>query len=155
MMWKCPHIATNPQEHGTYLLNIHNDVQWEAALHSSTAEEAPVRIARQAADSHGVGGALAKSLLTWALFSLFVSALPADPYARRVGRNKSTGAGFGKSSRKQFHEMSTLQAFTVTPRHSDYAPEFLAPLNSAVFTCPVEHAKRLLAIHAANHQEDC
>lgn len=61
MMWKCPHIATNPHEHSTYFLNIHNDVQWETALHSSTAEDqqALVRIARKATDSHGVGRILA------------------------------------------------------------------------------------------------
>lgn len=60
MMCKCPCIATNPKEHNTHLLNVHNNMQWEAALHSSSAEEALVRIARQAADSHGVAGALAR-----------------------------------------------------------------------------------------------
>ncbi|KAH9366884.1 hypothetical protein HPB48_019936 [Haemaphysalis longicornis] len=72
MIWKCLHIVTNPQQHSTYLLNIHNDVQWEAALHSTTAEDqALARIAREAAESHRVGRTLPRkkhetSLLIWA-----------------------------------------------------------------------------------------
>ncbi|KAH9365857.1 hypothetical protein HPB48_021376 [Haemaphysalis longicornis] len=61
-MWKCPHIGTNPKEHSAYLLIIDNEVQWEGALHSSTAEDQQslLRITREATDSHGVGRALAR-----------------------------------------------------------------------------------------------
>ncbi|KAH9380952.1 hypothetical protein HPB48_008171 [Haemaphysalis longicornis] len=116
-MWKCSDITTNPKEQTTHLLNILHDVQWEAALPSSTSEHQQVlhRKARGAADSHGVGKAFARRKTKDKTFLLDDESFK----KRSREKRKTTRQQDDRYSQMKFnHEKRRTYNFPVTRSHN-------------------------------------